>query len=206
MTAGRRTPWHGKRAAVDRSVHQAIVSVRFSRADTTLARLSKAANHGKLWFGIAGVLALSGPHSRRAAVRGLVSLGIASATANLVGKSLVGGSRPDITSVPLARRMLKTPTSGSFPSGHTASAVAFATGVALEQPLAGALLAPVAVAVGYSRLHVGAHWFSDILGGAVIGVGAAALTVALTSSGWFRRTFAGRHGPVADLREGTHHE
>src|ERR1700712_583014 len=206
MTAGRRTPWHGKRAAVDRSVHQAIVSVRFSRADTTLARLSKAANHGKLWFGVAGVLALSGPDSRRGAVRGLVSLGIASAAANLAGKSLVGGSRPDISSVPLARRMLKTPTSGSFPSGHTASAVAFVAGVALEQPLAGAALTPLALTVGYSRLHVGAHWFSDVLGGAVIGVGAASLTFALTSSDWFRRKFAGSLGQPVDLPEEPPHE
>jgi membrane-associated phospholipid phosphatase len=206
MTAGRRRHLHGRRAAVDRSVHRAIVSVRPSRADAALAKLSRAANHGKLWFGIAGVLALTGPASRRGAARGLISLGIASATANLVGKSLVGGSRPDITSVPFARRMLKTPTSGSFPSGHTASAVAFAAGVALEQPAAGAILAPVAFAVGYSRLHVGAHWFSDVLGGAIIGGGAAALTVVLTSSGWFRRTFAGPRGPAVDLREGTHSE
>lgn len=189
---------------MDRSVHRAIVSVRSSHADPALARLSKAANHGKLWFGVAGMLALSGPASRRGAVRGLMSLGIASATANLVGKSLVGGSRPDITSVPFARRMLKTPTSGSFPSGHTASAVAFAAGVGLEQPLAGAVLAPLAVAVGYSRLHVGAHWFSDVLGGAVIGVGAAALTMALPSFASLRLKFTGRAEPV-EPPEGTHH-
>jgi undecaprenyl-diphosphatase len=82
--------------------------------------------------------------------------------------------------------------------------VAFATGVALEQPLAGAALAPLAVAVGYSRLHVGAHWFSDVLGGAIIGLGAAAITTTLTPSGWLRRKMAGRAGPAVDLPEGTH--
>src|ERR1700712_4446984 len=205
MRSGR-TPLHGSRATVDRAVHRAIVSVRPSRADPVLANLSGAANHGKLWFALAGALALNGADSRRAAIRGLASLGIASAAANLVGKSLVGGSRPEISTVPLARRMLKTPTSGSFPSGHTASAVAFVAGVALEQPLAGAALTPLALTVGYSRLHVGAHWFSDVLGGAVIGVGAASLTFALTSSDWFRRKFAGSLGQPVDLPEEPPHE
>src|SRR4051794_37773701 len=90
---------HQLRTSVDRSVHSAIVAVRPSRADVALVRLSEAANHGKLWFGLAGALAVCGPDSRRAAVRGLASLGIASAAANLVGKALVGGSRPDLASV-----------------------------------------------------------------------------------------------------------
>lgn len=136
--------------------------------------LTLAANHGKLWFAVAAVLvALGRP---RAATRGLASLGLASLVANLVGKRLVGGERPARTSIPLARRLERSPTSPSFPSGHTASAVAFATGAGLEWPAAGAALAPLAAGVGYSRLHTGAHWLSDVLGGAAIGAGAA-LTV-----------------------------
>ncbi|MGO4593449.1 phosphatase PAP2 family protein [Leifsonia sp. 2TAF2] len=133
--------------------------------------LTRAANHGKLWFAAAAVLlALGRP---RAAARGLASLGIASLVANLVGKRLVGGDRPALTSIPIARRLERSPTSPSFPSGHTASAAAFATGVALEWPVAGAALAPLAAGVGYSRLHTGAHWLSDVAGGAAIGAGAA---------------------------------
>ncbi|WP_285116285.1 bifunctional phosphatase PAP2/diacylglycerol kinase family protein [Leifsonia sp. fls2-241-R2A-40a] len=133
--------------------------------------LTRAANHGKLWFAAAAVLlALGRP---RAAARGLASLGLASLVANLVGKRLVGGERPALTSIPLARRLERSPTSPSFPSGHTASAAAFATGAALEWPAAGAALAPVAAGVGYSRLHTGAHWLSDVAGGAAIGVAAA---------------------------------
>jgi undecaprenyl-diphosphatase len=133
--------------------------------------LTRAANHGKLWFAAAAVIvALGRP---RAAARGLASLGLASLVANLVGKRLVGGDRPARTSIPIARRLERSPTSPSFPSGHTASAAAFATGVALEWPAAGAALAPIAAGVGYSRLHTGAHWLSDVVGGAAIGTGAA---------------------------------
>src|SRR3954471_18730040 len=130
-----------------------------------------AANHGKLWIAAAAVLRPLG--RPRAAARGLASLGLASLIANLVGKRLVGGDRPATTSIPIARRLQRSPTSPSFPSGHTASAAAFATGVALEWPVAGAALAPLAAGVGYSRLHTGAHWLSDVAGGAAIGAGAA---------------------------------
>jgi undecaprenyl-diphosphatase len=133
--------------------------------------MTRAANHGKLWFAVAAALLVLG--RPRAAVRGLASLGLASLSANVVGKRLIGGDRPAHTSIPIARRLERSPTSPSFPSGHTASAAAFATGVALEWPAAGAALAPVAAGVGYSRLHTGAHWMSDVAGGAAIGAGAA---------------------------------
>ncbi|HEY8588387.1 MAG TPA: diacylglycerol kinase family protein, partial [Naasia sp.] len=53
------------------------------------------------------------------------------------------------------------------------SAAAFATGVAFESPTAGALLAPVAAGVAYSRLHTGAHWLSDVVGGVALGAAVA---------------------------------
>src|SRR5690606_32009044 len=100
---------------------------------------------------------------------------VGSALANLVGKRIFGGDRPLLKDVPLPRRLKKTPTSGSFPSGHSASAAAFATGAALESRRSGAAVAPLAAAVAYSRLHVGAHWFSDVIGGASLGAAVAVI-------------------------------
>jgi membrane-associated phospholipid phosphatase len=139
--------------------------------DAALLRLSTAANNGILWYSVAAALALTGPRGRRAAVRGLISLGLSSAFANLVAKPVFGGARPLAADVPLARQLAKFPASASFPSGHTASAIAFATGASLESPLAAAVTLPIAAGVAYSRLHVGAHWLSDVAGGAVIGAG-----------------------------------
>jgi hypothetical protein len=45
----------------------------------------------------------------------------------------------------------------------------------MEWPAAGLALASVAVAVAHSRLHVGAHWFSDVAAGAAIGIAIALL-------------------------------
>lgn len=162
----------------DRSVNRRVNARRDLRVrDEGYRRLSRAADRGRLWFAIAGGLVVIG--RSRAALRGIGSLAVASIVANLVGKKLFGGSRPVLKDIPVGRRLAAYPTSASFPSGHAASAAAFATGVALEAPLAGAVVAPLAVAVGYSRMHVGAHWFSDVVGGFAIGAGVALVGRAL---------------------------
>lgn len=141
------------------------------RIDVGYARLSNAANRSVLWFSIAAGLVVLG--RVRAATRGSASLVVASILANLVGKQVFGGDRPLLKDIPIGRRLKKMPTSPSFPSGHSASAAAFATGVSLEAPRAGMVIAPVAAAVAYSRLHTGAHWFSDVVGGTALGVATA---------------------------------
>jgi undecaprenyl-diphosphatase len=65
------------------------------------------------------------------------------------------------------------PWTSSFPSGHSASAAAFAIGAALERPRTAAVLVPLAAAVGYSRVRVGVHYPSDVVAGAAIGAGVA---------------------------------
>src|SRR5690554_5781970 len=135
--------------------------------DRGYARLSRSANRGALWFTIAGVLLVFG--RPRAAIRGSASLLAASILANLVGKQVFGGDRPLLKNIPIGRQLKKSPTSGSFPSGHSASAAAFAAGVAFESPRIGAVIAPVAAGVAYSRLHTGAHWLSDVVGGTALG-------------------------------------
>ncbi len=158
----------------DRFANRRVNARRDLRArDSGYRRLSRAADHGRLWFVLAGVLIVSG--RSRAALRGVASLAVASILANLIGKEVFGGSRPVLTDIPVRRRLAVYPTSASFPSGHSASAAAFATGVAIEAPLVGAVVAPLAAAVGYSRMHVRAHWLSDVVGGFAIGAGVGLL-------------------------------
>ena len=66
----------------------------------------------------------------------------------------------------------------SFPSGHTAVAFATATSLSLTYPK-WYVIAPsfaYAGAVAYSRMYLGVHYPSDLLGGILIGVGASLLT------------------------------
>ncbi|MFI2345967.1 bifunctional phosphatase PAP2/diacylglycerol kinase family protein [Streptomyces sp. NPDC019443] len=159
----------------DRQLLHAVASRHWPGAEPVLPRLSRSANHGLLWFGAAaGMVALGrGTRSRRAAVRGVASLALASATINTVGKRSVRRARPVLDAVPVIRRLRRQPFTTSFPSGHAASAAAFATGVALESKGWGAAVAPVASAVALSRVYTGAHYPSDVLVGAALGVGAA---------------------------------
>ncbi|MFV5696585.1 phosphatase PAP2 family protein [Flavobacterium sp. LB3P122] len=66
----------------------------------------------------------------------------------------------------------------SFPSGHTSLAFATATSLSMAYPK-WYVIAPSflwAGAVGYSRMHLGVHYPSDVLAGAIIGSGSAYLT------------------------------
>ena len=143
-------------------------------AGPVLPRLSRGASHGKLWFATAAAMgAVRTPRSRRAAARGLASLALASLTINTLGKRSVRRPRPLLHHVPATRHLARQPVTTSFPSGHSASAAAFATGVALESPAWGAVVAPVAFSVAASRVYTGVHFPSDVVAGAALGVGAA---------------------------------
>lgn len=59
----------------------------------------------------------------------------------------------------------------SFPSGHTLHAVAFSTVVVSHYPQLAWLLLPFTLLVGLSRLVLGLHYPSDVLAGALLGMG-----------------------------------
>ena len=66
----------------------------------------------------------------------------------------------------------------TFPSGHTSVAFATATALSIAKPKL-YIIAPSfmwAGAVGYSRMHLGVHYPSDVLAGAIVGSGSAYLT------------------------------
>jgi diacylglycerol kinase family enzyme/membrane-associated phospholipid phosphatase len=167
----------------DAALHARVGRLPATPADVWLRRLSTAANHGRLWLLIGGALGAQRGSStlRRAAVRGTGSIALTSTLVNVLVKPLIRRRRPDMTIVASARALRRNPRSSSFPSGHAASAAAFTTGVAMESPVTGALIAPVALGVGYSRVHVGVHYPADVVAGMAVG-GA----VALATQHWWR--------------------
>lgn len=161
--------------AVDRALFAAIARAR-PIADPLLPRLTHAADHGLLWWGTAAALGATRGRRRRAAVRGMLALGVASAVANGPAKLVFRRNRPANHVVPPVRRPRREHSTFSFPSGHAASAVAFATGVALDAPGAAIPVGALAAAVAFSRVYVGVHYPSDVIAGAALGAGCALIT------------------------------
>ncbi|SPM33247.1 phosphoesterase [Mycobacterium rhizamassiliense] len=178
-----RRPWQRARGikqitkglgTLDRELFTAIAESPTPLLDTVMPPLTRAADHSKLWLAIAAALLASGkPGVQRGAARGVVTLGFTSLLTNQVAKRIHQRPRPLSDSVPVVRRVRRRPTSNSLPSGHSASAAAFAVGVGLENPPLGFGLALLAGLVGLSRVATGAHYPGDVVVGLGIGAGIA---------------------------------
>lgn len=157
---------------LDQKVYAAVATSPTPSLDTAVRKLSDAANYSRISGGVSVALALAGgPAGRRAAFRGMASIAVTSAVLNAMVKPLARRARPDRdgAAVPEARHV-RMPLSHSFPSGHSASAFAFATGVGHVLPWSIPPLVLLAASVAYSRVHTGVHYPGDVVIGSLSGV------------------------------------
>ncbi|GAB2768771.1 hypothetical protein GCM10027072_79670 [Streptomyces bullii] len=161
----------------DRVVTQQAGSRIPARAGQVLSVVEEAAESAKLWCGAAAVMAaFGGWRGRKAAAAGVAALAVAQLVSNGLGKQLAERPRPPKEWFP-HDEVDDRPDSSSFPSGHTAAAVAFTAAVAPTWPAAGIACAVPTVLVAVERVQSGAHYASDVAAGAGIGL----------ISGWLTR-------------------
>jgi membrane-associated phospholipid phosphatase len=173
--------WLAEADQVDRAVYTAVARTSTPLLDEAMRRVARAADYSRLSIAASAVLAaVGGPKGRSAAGSGLVAVGATSAIVNAIVKPLSRRRRPDTRAgrIPRARKVAM-PASRSFPSGHAASAMAFASGAGQVLPIAGIPLHALAALVAYSRVHTGVHYPGDVVAGSLLG----AVIADLTSSG-----------------------
>jgi len=178
--------------ALDRTVYAAVHATPTPTLDHALVRISRAADHSKIWLSVSVLLAATGGRPRQAALVGVAAVAATSAVVNAAAKPLVRRERPSrIDSV--RTHVVRMPTSASYPSGHAASAFAFSSAVGGELPQLDTLLRLAATVVAYSRVHTGVHYPGDVVAGAVIGAGVG--TIARHLAGDSRTVGPSRPGP-----------
>ena len=95
-------------------------------------------------------------------------------------KYLFNRARPFIQDTEIAP-LIKTPSSSSFPSGHSATAAAGALSLSVLYPLFAPLLLAGGLLIALSRIYLGVHYPFDVLAGVLIGTTTTAVVLVLTA-------------------------
>jgi undecaprenyl-diphosphatase len=137
-------------------------------ADAVAFGASALGDHGLIWF-LFGVARARkpGPH-RGTALWAVAFSGLVTPAVNAAVKRAVGRRRPDPKSDDPPS--VRVPRTTSFPSGHALAAWCAATLLADGDPLAPVYYL-VAGTVSVSRVHLRLHHATDVLAGAVLGIG-----------------------------------
>ena len=139
-------------------------------ADAVFTNASHLGDFSVIWHIIGAARGITSDRRADQAFALSAVLGVESAVVNQGIKRLFRRVRPTETGDP--RYHVRKPSTSSFPSGHASSAFVAATLLtAWDGRRAAPLWYGVASVVGVSRAYVRIHHASDIVGGAVVGLG-----------------------------------
>lgn len=143
--------------------------------DLLMPKITALGNGGAIWLLAAcGLLCTKKYRKQGFLLLGGLAAGVLAG--NVLLKNLIARPRPCWLdpSVPM---LIPVPKDYSFPSGHTLSSAIGATILTGTDRRFGVAAIPLAVLIAFSRLYLYVHFPSDILGGALLGLGIGALAL-----------------------------
>ena len=162
---------------LDRALFRAVFRIKWTPLTTVLRAFTVAGTAGALWgFLAAAAFLLTGLRPSH-----LVIPWVAVATSWTLAegvKYLFNRARPYISDTEIAP-LIKTPSSSSFPSGHSATAAAGALTLSIVYPTFAPVLLLFGFLVALSRIYLGVHYPFDVLAGLLIGTATATVVLAL---------------------------
>lgn len=170
-------------AGLDQPLLELAKSLRTPELNRVLTAITNIAGTvGMPLIAIAALVGLSFAYQSFTPALLIVAAGGGSLLMTVVAKGVIGRERP-----PLADAVPPYEYSGSFPSGHTLNAVVIAGIIAYLMILrqhttrarvaTGAVAALFALTIGLTRVYLGHHWFTDVLGAWMLGAAWLALVI-----------------------------
>ena len=133
---------------------------------------------GAVWIA-ASLLLLIPKRTREIGVTALLSMGICALCTNLLLKNWIARVRP-YEAIAGLTALIPHPADFSFPSGHTTASFACALILARNLPRRYGVPALILAAlIAFSRLYVGVHYPTDVLGGFLIALLGSTLAMVL---------------------------
>jgi undecaprenyl-diphosphatase len=144
--------------------------------DKIMTAITHMGDYGILWIGLCIIL-MAVPKTRKSGFALATAMIAGLVICNLLMKNIIARPRPFVAyDFPI---IINPPMGYSFPSGHSSNSFIAATVIAMGNKKLALPAYIIAILIAFSRVYLCVHYPSDIIAGAVIGMGIGCATVRL---------------------------